>query len=157
MKRILLMWTVLGAVYVTLETIWRGSSHPAMLVVGGLCGVLVGAANQIPAFYQMKMIGQSFLGAGIVLVVEFFSGCILNLWLGLGIWDYTGQPCNVWGQVCLLYGFIWLLIMPFAIWLEDTARWLMWAWADLLGRVHKRPAFPPYTLGRIYLEFITGR
>ena len=47
MKRVLTIWAALGAVYVALEILFRGRSHPAMLIVGGLCGVLVGAINRV--------------------------------------------------------------------------------------------------------------
>lgn len=158
MKRIIIIWGVLGAAYVTIETLWRGYSHPSMLIVGGLCGVLVGAVNQIPRFYKMKIICQSLIGAGIVLVVEFISGCILNLWLGLNIWDYSGQFGNILGQICPTYGFLWVFIMPLAIWMEDTARWLIWAWARLTGKpTTEPPKIPPYTLGSIYKDFFTWR
>ena len=92
MKRVLTIWAALGAVYVALEILFRGRSHPAMLIVGGLCGVLVGAINQRPGFYRAPVIVQAMIGALIVLAVEFVSGCVLNLWLGLGIWDYSNLP-----------------------------------------------------------------
>ena len=100
MKRILTIWAALGAAYVVFETLFRGYSHPSMFVVGGLCGVLVGAINQAPRFYRAPVIVQSVIGAVIVLAVEFISGCVLNLWLGLGVWDYSNQPGNVLGQIC---------------------------------------------------------
>ena len=34
MKRIIALWALLGAGYVALETLWRGYSHPSMLIVG---------------------------------------------------------------------------------------------------------------------------
>ena len=52
MKRVITLWALLGAAYVALETLWRGYSHPSMFIVGGLCGVLVGALNQAPRFYN---------------------------------------------------------------------------------------------------------
>ena len=81
MKRILTIWAALGAIYVALEVVFRGHSHPAMLIVGGLCGVLVGAINQAPRFYNAPVIVQAVIGAVIVLAVEFAAGCVLNLWL----------------------------------------------------------------------------
>ena len=84
MKRVLTIWAILGAAYVALETVFRGYSHPSMLIVGGLCGVLVGTINQRPGFFRAPVIVQAVIGALIVLAVEFVSGCILNLWLGLG-------------------------------------------------------------------------
>lgn len=158
MKRVFVIWIALGAVYVTLETLWRGYSHPVMLIVGGLCGVLVGAINQVPKFYRMKIVCQSLIGAGIVLAVEFVSGCALNLWLGLAVWDYSGIPGNVLGQICPAYGLLWFAIMPLAIWAEDTARWLIWEWARLTGKPGTGPPkIPPYTLGSIYKDFISWR
>ena len=61
MKRVLTIWAALGAAYVTLETMFRGYSHPAMLIVGGLCGVLVGAINQFPRFYRTPVIVQAVI------------------------------------------------------------------------------------------------
>ena len=79
MKRILTIWAALGAAYVVFETLFRGYSHPSMFVVGGLCGVLVGAINQAPRFYRAPVIVQSVIGAVIVLAVEFISGCVCIL------------------------------------------------------------------------------
>ena len=110
MKRILTIWAALGAAYVVFETLFRGYSHPSMFVVGGLCGVLVGAIKSGPALLSRpghRAIGSS--GPFIVLAVEFVSGCVLNLWLGLGVWDYSNQPGNVLGQICPAFGLLWFL------------------------------------------------
>lgn len=158
MKRVLLIWAILGGVYVALETVWRGYSHPSMLIVGGLCGVLVGAINQHPRFIRAPVAVQAAIGALIVLAVEFISGCILNLWLGLGVWDYSGQPGNVLGQICPAFGVLWFFIMPLAIWAEDTARWLIWFYERTAqGREPPPPDFKPYTLKSVYGDFIHGR
>ncbi len=158
MKRILTLWALLGAAYVALEILFRGRSHPSMLIVGGLCGVLVGAINQRPGFFRAPVIVQAVIGALIVLAVEFVSGCVLNLWLGLGVWDYTNQPGNVLGQICPAFGLLWFFIMPFAIWAEDTASWLIWAYeCAVFGRSGKPPGAPPYSLKSIYKDFFCGR
>jgi len=158
MKRILTLWAALGVLYVAMETVFRGYSHPSMLFVGGLCGVLVGAINQHPRFYNAPVILQSAVGAVIVLAVEFLAGCVLNLWLGLGVWDYTGQPGNIMGQVCPLFGLLWFLIMPLAIWAEDTARWFIWFYeAAVYNRDPDTPVLAPYSLKSVYLDFIRGR
>ena len=88
--------------------------------------MLVGALNQAPRFYSAPVAIQAAAGAAVVLAVEFASGCVLNLWLGLGVWDYSGLPGNVLGQICPAFGLLWFLLMPFAIWAEDTARWCIW-------------------------------
>lgn len=159
MKKILILWAALGVMYVALETLFRGYSHPSMLVVGGLCGVLVGSINQHPRFYRAPIILQSAIGALAVLAVEFAAGCILNLWLGLDVWDYSGQPGNILGQICPQFGLLWFFIMPLAIWAEDTARWFIWFYARrAMGKGDARPPrFKPYTLKSIYIEFIQGK
>lgn len=158
MKRVLTIWAVLGAAYVTLEILFRGRSHPSMLIVGGLCGLLVGAINQIPRFYRAPVAVQSVIGALLVLAVEFASGCVLNLWLGLGIWDYSNQPGNIMGQICPLYGLLWFFIMPLAIWAEDTARWLIWAYERAVHeKTAKPPNLAPYSLKSVYSDFLHGR
>lgn len=158
MKRVLTIWAALGCVYVALETCFRGYSHPSMLVVGGLCGVLVGAINQRPGFYRAPVIVQSVAGALIVLVVEFVSGCVLNLWLGLDVWDYSNQPGNLLGQICPAFGLLWFFIMPLAIWAEDTARFLIWEYERAVyGESGEPPDVEPYSLKSVYSDFIHGR
>ena len=158
MRRVLTLWLALGVVYLAIEILWRGETHISMLIVGGLCGVLVGLVNQAPIFYRAPVVVQSVIGAVIVLAVEFVSGCVLNLWLGLNVWDYAGKFGNVLGQICLPYAALWVLLMPFAIWAEDTARWLLYAWDNLLGRkAGATPMYKPYTVGSVYKEFFTGK
>ncbi len=49
-----------GFLYMVLEGIWRGWTNISMLVVGGLCGFLIGKLNEHPKFYDKK-IGNSVL------------------------------------------------------------------------------------------------
>lgn len=144
MKRILLLWSVIGAFYLVLEGIWRGGwVHIVMFPIGGLCGVAVGGINQIPKYYNSCIITQSLIGAAIVSCVEFIAGCVFNLWLGWGLWDYSTLPANVMGQICLPYSALWFAIMPFAIWLEDTLRYRLWGDGEY------------YTIKSIYAELVT--
>ena len=114
-------------------------------------------STSAPRFYNAPVILQSAIGAVIVLVVEFMAGCVLNLWLGLDVWDYTGQPGNILGQVCPLFGLLWFLIMPLAIWAEDTARWFIWLYESVIyKREPDKPALPMYSLASVYLDFIRG-
>jgi len=142
-RRILILWLCLGMIYLTLEGIWRGWTNIVMLPIGGFCGIAIGAVNQSPLFYKCKMVWQSLIGAIIVLMVEFLSGCVVNLWLGLEIWDYTGKFGNILGQVCVQYGILWFFLMPFAIWTEDYLRWVFWKESN------------SYSLLSIYKELFT--
>ena len=143
LSRLFILWFCMGMIYLTIEGLWRGWTNIVMLPIGGFCGVAIGALNQSPAFYKAKMVWQCLIGAVIVLTVEFISGIILNVWLKLGIWDYTGKFGNIAGQICAQYGILWFLLMPFAIWAEDYLRWLFW---------HEDN---PYSILRIYKELFT--
>lgn len=153
----LIMWVFLGMAYMMVEGLWRGWTHISMLVVGGLCALCVGSINQIPRFTRLPVIWQSLLGTVIVLTIELISGYILNICLGLGIWDYSGVPGNILGQICPQYGLLWFCLMPFAIWAEDTLRWALYGWQLAMGRQSRQPELPAYSLGAIYRDLIRLR
>ena len=144
--KVLTIWFLMGMVYFVIEGIWRipkgGDANISMLFVGGLCGLLIGSINQIPKFYNMSVFKQSLIGTGIVLVIEYTAGYILNIKMGLDIWDYSDMFFNINGQICLEFGLIWLLIMPAAIWLEDFIRFKFWN--EGVG----------YGLKDVYMEFL---
>jgi uncharacterized membrane protein len=121
--RLMVLWFVLGMIYVTVELLWRGVTYLPMIWVGGLCGLCIGLINQHPTFCDRRMWQQSLIGTLTTLFIEYISGYILNIKLSLGIWDYSTMPLNISGQICLLYAFFWFLLMPFAIYLDDWLRW----------------------------------
>ncbi|HEX9061003.1 MAG TPA: hypothetical protein VF941_12560 [Clostridia bacterium] len=125
-KRLFALFIIMGMVYFTLEGLWRGWTNIIMLPVGGMCALLIGLLNERPRFIKLKIWQQCLIGTAIILSVEFISGCIVNLWLGLNIWDYSTIPFNVLGQVCLPYGLLWFTLCPFAIWLDDWLRWRLY-------------------------------
>lgn len=118
-----------GTIYIFIEIVWRyvrGSTptHWTMFVLGGLAFLLVGGINEyLP--WNMPFWLQDIIGTGIVIVAEFIFGCILNIWLGLGVWDYSNAPFNLLGQVCLPFAFAWIFLVAIAIVLDDYLRyWL---------------------------------
>ena len=113
-----------GCVYFLIEMAWRGHSHWTMAVLGGVCFVLIGDINEfIP--WNMPLVLQGAIGSGIVTLLELVSGIILNLWLGLGIWDYSNMPFNFLGQICLPFSLLWVALSVVAVMLDDWLRyWL---------------------------------
>lgn len=113
-----------GTTYFGIEMLWRGHSHWTMALVGGICFVLIGTINEyLP--WELSMIQQAFTGASIVTCVELIAGLILNVWLKLGIWDYSNMPLNLWGQICLPFFFAWVALSVIAIVIDDYLRyWL---------------------------------
>lgn len=116
----LLIFVLFGLAYGLIEILWRGYTHPSMFVVGGSCGLFIGLINEYTP--KMPMIKQMLLGTIIVLVMEFISGCILNLWLELNVWNYSNLPFNILGQVCPQFAFIWFLLSYVVIKLDDYLR-----------------------------------
>ena len=97
-----------GMAYVGLELLWRGWSHASMFLTGGICFLLIGAAAQ--RLRDMPLLVQAVVGACGVTGVEFLSGLLVNRLLGLRVWDYSGMPWNLMGQICLPYFFLWIWV-----------------------------------------------
>ena len=112
-----------GILYYLIEIIWRGRSHFSMFFVGGLCFVLIGKINEYIS-WETPVYIQSILGSIIITIIEFISGCILNIWLGLGVWDYSNIPFNLFGQICLPFSILWIFVSFFAIFIDDYIRYL---------------------------------
>ena len=114
-----------GCLYLLLELLWRGRSHWTMFLLGGLCFTLIGLLNEILP-WEMPLLLQGVIGSVcIVTPLEFLTGCIVNLWLGWGVWDYSGLPLNLLGQVCLPFALLWVPVAIGAVILDD---WLRWKW-----------------------------
>ena len=65
----LLIVIIMGCVYTNIEMIFRGYTHPSMIIVGGLCGMLAGLINDITP--EMKMYKQCILSAIIITIIEY--------------------------------------------------------------------------------------
>ncbi len=120
--REVLLFLMGGMGYFCLELLWRGWSHWTMVLVGGLCFIGVGRINEV-LDWDTPLVLQALIGTAVITVVEFASGCVLNLWLGLNIWDYSDLPLNVLGQVCLLYAVLWYFLALPVIVVDDYLRW----------------------------------
>ena len=103
-----------GLLYLAIELLWRGYTHWTMGVVGGLCFILLGMNDKLVSSNTPLLI-QAIIGTLIVTVIEFISGLILNVWLGLDIWDYSNLPFNILGQISLPYMLLWLPLSLIAI------------------------------------------
>ena len=115
-----------GLLYNLVELIYRGWTHWTMFFLGGLCFVALGAINEVIS-WAMPLWQQVLIGASIITAMEFVTGCIVNLWLGWGIWDYSGIPGNILGQVCPKFFGLWLLAALAGIVLDDCLRCWMFA------------------------------
>lgn len=114
-----------GVLYMVVELLWRGRTHWTMGALGGLCFVIIGLLNErLP--WEMPLSVQALAGAAVVTAAELVAGVVLNLWLGLHIWDYSGLPFNLWGQICLWYSMLWVPLSAAAVLLDDWLRYWIW-------------------------------
>ncbi|MCD7889138.1 MAG: putative ABC transporter permease [Oscillospiraceae bacterium] len=109
-----------GLTYGLLEIIWRGYTHISMFVVGGLCLVIIGSMDE--GGEAPCLLWQACLSSLTITVMEFTSGVIVNLVMGLEVWDYSSLPFNIMGQICLPYSVLWLMLSIPAIYYEDILR-----------------------------------
>ncbi len=105
-----------------IELIWRGYSSLPMVLVGGLCFLFCGSINEFLR-WDMLIWKQMFICAVGITAIEFLSGYILNIVLGLGIWDYSNMPFNIIGQICLPFTVAWYILSLLAIVLDDHLRY----------------------------------
>lgn len=100
---------VFGAfAYGAIEILWRGYTHPAMLLLGGICLSFIYFfeiyLSNVNIFYRCLIYSLLITGA------EFIFGAVLNLYLKLDVWDYSNVPFNILGQICLPYTTLWYLL-----------------------------------------------
>lgn len=118
----ILLFFIGGFAYGGIEILFRGYSHISMLVAGGICFILIGLINEIYS-KEIAFISQMVISAAIITGVELVAGLIVNIWLDLKVWDYSKQPFNLMGQICIAYMVIWFFLSPVAILMDDYIRY----------------------------------
>ena len=98
-----------GSIYYSLEIIARGRSHWSMFLLGGLCFLVCGLINSrfgndisLPAKMTLCMIA--------ITILELLTGIIVNGFFGWQIWDYSGMPLQIFGQICVPFMLLWFII-----------------------------------------------
>jgi uncharacterized membrane protein len=118
----ILLFLVGGLIYFWLEVLWRGYSHWSMFLLGGLCFVLCGLINE-GVSWEMPLPLQMLISALMITALEFLTGCIVNLWLGWQVWDYSKLHVQLLGQISLKSSVIWFLLSSVGIVLDDWLRY----------------------------------
>ena len=115
--------TLGGTAYVFIELMWRGYSHWSMFLLGGICFIALGLINEVIP-WEMPLTAQMLIGCVIITVLEFITGCIVNLWLGWDVWDYSDLPYNLLGQVSVTSSIGWYFLSAVGIVLDDWLRYI---------------------------------
>lgn len=123
----MLLWTWGGTMYFLLEVAYKTiSGRPeaiswTMLVLAVvLCVPVERCGAELP--WDCPLWLQALCCAALVTAAELAAGVVLNLWLGLGVWDYSQMPGNLWGQICPQFALPWwglcLIFIPVFDWLR---------------------------------------
>lgn len=116
----LVLFLIGGVVYFLIETLYRCYSHWTMFILGGICFICMGLINEVLS-WETPLWKQALIGGAITTLLEFITGCIVNLWLGWNVWNYT--KFDILGQVCLPFFFIWCVLSIVGIILDDYIRY----------------------------------
>ncbi len=103
-----ILFSVGGVGYYGLEVAFRGYSHWSMALCGGVCLLSIYHANR--KLSKQNIAVRALAGAGIITLVEFVCGCIVNLALDWKVWDYSHLPMNLLGQICLPFTALWFVL-----------------------------------------------
>lgn len=129
----LFLWSLGGILYYTFELLFRGFSHWSMFALGGIC--LVFCAQQgIWTGWDAPLAEQVLWCVIFVGACEFITGIIVNKWLGWHIWDYSDQPFQLLGQICLPFLIIFSGLCAFGILL--SAYLLYWLYGEAKPHFH---------------------
>lgn len=125
-NKLLLLFGTGGTLYYVIEYFYKtfishGNTHWSMFLLGGICFIIIGALNEIIP-WEMSLINQGLIGAGVITSLEFIFGVVLNIILKLDVWDYSSLPLNILGQVCLPFSIAWFCLAIVAIFLDDFLR-----------------------------------
>ena len=112
-----------GTIYGMIEMLSRGYTHWTMGVLGGICFICLGLINEILS-WETPLALQMLIGSTIITILEFITGCIVNIWLGWNVWDYSNLPLNLLGQICLPFSILWYFISAIGIVIDDYIRYI---------------------------------
>lgn len=87
-----------------------------MLIAGGIAFVMFSVVAD--RLYALPIALKAIICAVGITFIEFVFGVVFNIMLGMRVWDYSGIPFNLFGQVCLRFSLLWmglsLAVLPLA-------------------------------------------
>ena len=112
-----------GCLYSTVEIVYRQYTHISMFFAGGICLILIALVDALTP--GVRFIFKPLLSGLVITAVELVFGLIFNVALGMSIWNYSAEPLNLFGQVCLPFSLLWVLISIPALLLARLIRLLL--------------------------------
>lgn len=100
---------VVGALlYSSIELLWRGRTHWTMAILGGIVYIFL---NRIDTHLgDISIAVKAILGSAMITSLELIFGFILNIKMGLKVWNYENIGYNILGQICPKYTIYWFML-----------------------------------------------
>ncbi len=122
--RLTILFFIFSTTYYFLEILYDGGSHWTMFVCGGLSGIFGHLLYQNNP--EMTVLRRCIAITLMILALEYISGYIVNIRMGLNIWDYSNLPLNLDGQICLRFALLWFfLFSPLILWISAELSYLV--------------------------------
>ena len=129
----LVLWVLGGSIYYSIERIFRGFSHWSMFVLGGFCLVFF-AWQGILVKWEDPLWMQVIRCTVFVTAGEFITGIIVNKWFQWNVWDYSDQPLQLFGQICIPFMILFSGLCVIGIFL--SAFLLYWCYGEVKPHFH---------------------
>ena len=98
-----------GVLYYLLELLARGFSHWSMFILGGICFTGCGIINSVmPA--DSSIFNKMVICMIMITLLELITGIIVNSIFHLNVWDYSGMPLQLLGQICVPFMLLWFVL-----------------------------------------------
>lgn len=110
--RKLILFILCGFVYCGIELLYRQKTHYSMFILSGFLGVsCIDAPNNIFG-YDLDYAIQILISTILCTIGEGITGLIVNVKMGLNVWDYSSLPFTFFfGQCNLFFVIAWILII----------------------------------------------
>lgn len=108
--------------YGMIETLFRGFTHISMGLLGAICFAFIHMLNSKPVRRRLRLPQLMTISALFITLSELAAGELLNVRLGMEIWDYSGIPLNLDGQICLFYSLLWFGLSAVALKTDELLR-----------------------------------
>lgn len=123
-----LLWVWTGTLYFFIEVVWKTSHGRQEMISWTMLLLAIILAVPLERFgaelpWEMPLMAQSAICGLAITAVEFVAGLIINVWLGMGVWDYSAMPGNIMGQVCPQFLAMWMILAAVGIVMLDWMRY----------------------------------
>lgn len=99
-KEYIVLFLMGGCIYYSFEIVFRGFSHWSMFLLGGL-SLWFCTWQGLILEWKEPLWKQVLYCVIFVTSMEFMTGLLVNRVLGWNVWDYSEQPFQLFGQICV--------------------------------------------------------